>query len=298
MSNRRILLSNSSSSGEDEKPQKKRGGRRRQRQRKQGSQDDMADSATQEAETDEVDLIQFGKDDFLADEEKLIDLNFDNSDPSLSQMSEGHSKAMWDLFSQDMLCSLGDNSLSQPAEAFSLPDPLQETDDATQPDQIKNASQKGIFNCLIMEYGGTATFSDISTNVNLWDPRFKEQGHWFRSHKASFLLVEDSSGNIEEVKAVSHQARMCFKYNGNTPCTQENCSYFHVCKEYIINGRCSNYHGSCNKYHTFKDSHNQEVASRIFPENQFDNRQLRQLVSHNSFSHLSININSFQLFHP
>lgn len=251
--------------------------RQRNRNKKQTPQQESKVPETQdnsEEESGDVDLIQFGDDDYPINEDKLIDLEFDDCDPGLSQMTETQSEAMWDLFLQDLLYSLDDNSLSQSSD---LTQELNNTDNP-QPHAIINAADKAIFNCLVIRYGGTAKFSDISNNEDLWDPSFKEKEQWFRKRKAMFLLVEDSRGNIEEVKAVCFRARMCFRYEKGY-CTKDGCPYFHICKEYITNGRCSNYKSSCKKSHTFREGHNKEVASKLFPGNEFTNQQLRELVS-------------------
>lgn len=230
-----------------------------------------------EEDAEEIDLIQFGSDDYPINEDKLIDLEFDYSDPGLSQMTETQSQAMWDLFSQDLLYSLDNDDLSQSSDL------TQELFDNTTPqpaDAVKNATDKAIFNCLVIKYGGIAKFSDISNNEELWDPNFKEEEklQWFRKRKAMFLLVEDSRGNVDEVKAVCFRAKLCFKYEKGS-CTNEKCPYFHICKEYITNGWCSNYKSSCKKSHSFREGHNREVASKLFPDNEFTNQHLRQLVS-------------------
>ncbi|KAK3727165.1 hypothetical protein QZH41_015182 [Actinostola sp. cb2023] len=116
-------------------------------------------------EEDEVDLIAFGDEDLPVDESKLIDLDFDDSDQGLSQMSETQSQVMWDLFSQDQLYSPLD-SLSQPEDSLLDSPPVEDTvslgnSALPQTYQFKNAPEKAIFNCVVMKFGDY-----INSNVN------------------------------------------------------------------------------------------------------------------------------------
>lgn len=261
-------------SSDQDQSKKGRNRRNRSRQKRQGSQDESKATSQENKEPCAVDLIEFDDNDL--EEGKLIDLDFDYSDPGLSQMSDSQAQARWDLFCKDSWL-FEDQTLPQP-EQYKSSESLSLLDEAVPSEgKIKNASLKGIFN-YIVKHGGSVKFSEICSNADFWDPSFTDHEKWFKDHKSSFLLAEDTTGNIDEVKAISWKAKMCLKYNARG-CTQENCPYFHICKEYITNGRCSNFRESCKKNHGFKDGHNKAIASKLFPDNDFSSKQLRQLVS-------------------
>ncbi|CAH3146943.1 unnamed protein product [Porites lobata] len=134
-----------------------------------------------------------------------------------------------------------------------------------------------VFECLCSEYDCSASFSVISKRTNLFPSEFKDVEAWFRSKKGSFLITEDDHGKITQVNAFSTKARLCLSYNNSYygECNRENCSYLHVCREYITDS-CNN-GATCPRNHHFHDERERALLSTIKLDKLTD-EQLRKLV--------------------
>ena len=134
-----------------------------------------------------------------------------------------------------------------------------------------------VFECLCNEYDCSASFSVISKRTDLFPSEFKDVEAWFRSKKGSFLITEDDHGKITQVDAFSTKARLCLSYNNSHhgECTRGNCSYLHVCREYITDS-CSN-GATCPRNHHFQDERERALLSKIKLDKLTD-EQLRKLV--------------------
>ena len=140
-----------------------------------------------------------------------------------------------------------------------------------QPAEVK------VFECLCNEYDCSASFSVISKRTDLFPSEFKDVEAWFRSKKGSFLITEDDHGKVTQVDAFSTKARLCLRYNNSYygECNRENCSYLHVCREYITDS-CSN-GATCPRNHHFQDERERALLSKIKLDKLTD-EQLRKLV--------------------
>ena len=140
-----------------------------------------------------------------------------------------------------------------------------------QPAEVK------VFEYLCSEYDCSASFSVISKRTDLFPSEFKDVEAWFRSKKGSFLITEDDHGKITQVDAFSTKARLCLSYNNSYygECNRGNCSYLHVCREYITDS-CSN-GATCPRNHHFQDERERALLSKIKLDKLTD-EQLRKLV--------------------
>ena len=134
-----------------------------------------------------------------------------------------------------------------------------------------------VFECLCSEYDCSASFSVISKRTDLFPSEFKDVEAWFRSKKGSFLITEDDHGKITQVDAFSTKARLCLSYNNSYygECNRENCSYLHVCREYVTDS-CNN-GATCPRNHHFHDERERALLSTIKLDKLTD-EQLRKLV--------------------
>ena len=134
-----------------------------------------------------------------------------------------------------------------------------------------------VFECLCNEYDCSASFSVISKRTDLFPSDFRDVEAWFRNKKGSFLITEDDQGKITQVDAFSTKARLCLSYNNSYygDCNRGNCSYLHVCREYITDS-CSN-GATCPRNHHFQDERERALLSKIKLD-KFSNEQLRKLV--------------------
>ena len=134
-----------------------------------------------------------------------------------------------------------------------------------------------VFECLCKEYDCCASFSVISKRTDLFPSEFKDIESWFCSRKGSFLITEDDHGKITQVDAFSTKARLCLSYNNSYygKCNRGNCSYLHVCREYITDS-CSN-GATCPRNHHFQDERERALLSKIKLDKLTD-EQLRKLV--------------------
>ena len=99
----------------------------------------------------------------------------------------------------------------------------------------------------------------------------------FRKKKGSFLITEDDQGTISQVDAVSTKARICLSYNSAHygECNRKNCSYLHVCREYITDSCSSG--ATCPRNHHFQDERDKALLSKIKLD-KLTNEQFRKLV--------------------
>ena len=134
-----------------------------------------------------------------------------------------------------------------------------------------------VFECLCSEYDCSASFPVISKRTDLFPSEFKDVEAWFRNKKGSFIITEDDHGKIAQVDAFSTKARLCLSYNNSHygECTRGNCSYLHVCREYITDS-CSN-GATCPRNHHFQDARERALLSKIKLDKLTD-EQLRKLV--------------------
>ena len=140
-----------------------------------------------------------------------------------------------------------------------------------EPSEIK------VFECLCKEYGCSASFAKISNRTDLFPGNFNNVDAWFRKKTGSFLITEDDHGMILQVDAYSTKARLCLSYNSSFygGCTDENCSYLHVCRDYITDS-CVN-GATCPQNHHFQDERDKALLSKIKVDPLTD-EQLRKLV--------------------
>ena len=138
-------------------------------------------------------------------------------------------------------------------------------------------SERKVFECLCKEYDCSVSFSVIAKRKDLFPAEFKDIESWFRKRKGSFLFTENCEGIITQVDAFSAKTRLCFSYSNAHvgTCKKENCSYMHVCKDYITDS-CSN-GATCPRNHQFHNEKDKALLSKIHLD-QFTDQQLRRLV--------------------
>ena len=141
----------------------------------------------------------------------------------------------------------------------------------------REPSELKVFECICSEYDCSASFSVISERRDLFPCGFNDVESWFRKKKGSFLITEDDKGMISQVAAYSTKARLCLRYNSGYygECKRKNCSYLHVCREYITES-CSNGR-TCPRNHHFQDERDKALLSKIKLD-QFTDEELRKLV--------------------
>ena len=138
-------------------------------------------------------------------------------------------------------------------------------------------SERDVFECLCREYNCSVSFSVIAKRTDLFPSEFKNIESWFRKKKGSFLLTENDRGVISQVGAFSAKARLCFSYNNafSGKCTKENCSYLHVCRDYVTDSCSAG--ATCVRNHHFHNEKDKALLSRIKLD-QLTDQQLRRLV--------------------
>ncbi|XP_068694759.1 zinc finger CCCH-type antiviral protein 1-like isoform X2 [Montipora foliosa] len=134
-----------------------------------------------------------------------------------------------------------------------------------------------VFEVLCKEYQCSVPFSVISKRTDIFPHEMKNIDKWFRKRKGSFWISESDRGVILQVTAYSSKVRLCLSHNKSYhgECETKNCSYLHVCKEYITDS-CS-YGATCPKSHHFQDERNKELLSEV-NLNALTDEELRNLV--------------------
>ena len=117
-------------------------------------------------------------------------------------------------------------------------------------------SKKAVFDCIVKEYDGTVSFEVISKRQDLFPNICEDIAKWFEARKQSFL-VRKKKGTISQVSVVCRKARFCFKRK----CSQNDCPYFHVCREYIA-GFCRR-DGRCQRNHSFQYDKDRKLISEL-----------------------------------
>ncbi len=99
-------------------------------------------------------------------------------------------------------------------------------------------TERVVFECLCKEYGCSAAFSEIAARTDLFPHGLECAESWFRIMKGKFLITEDGQGKIRKVHAFSAQAHLCLDYSNNGKCDNQDCTYLHICRDYITDS-CS-----------------------------------------------------------
>ena len=133
-----------------------------------------------------------------------------------------------------------------------------------------------VFECLCKEYGSSASIQDIAGRKDLFPNGVESAEVWFlEMAPGSFLVTRGSQGTIAEVSAFSARARICVSYNENGSCNRPDCSFLHICRDFVTDS-CSN-GVTCPQRHYFQNNRDKAFLSRIKLD-QFNDQQLRQLV--------------------
>lgn len=136
-------------------------------------------------------------------------------------------------------------------------------------------TEQKVFECLCKEYGSSISFVVIAERKDLFPHGLESAERWFRETKGSFLMTENHQGVITQVDAFSARARVCWGYNNNGECDKHDCTYLHICRDYII-GSCSS-GVTCPLNHHFHNQRDRAWLSRINLD-QFTDLQLQKLV--------------------
>lgn len=137
-------------------------------------------------------------------------------------------------------------------------------------------TEQEVFQCLCKEYGSSAGFSEIAERTELFPHGPKSAETWFRkTPKGSILVTEDKEGKIREVDAFSKHARLCLDYSYNGKCDRHDCTYLHICRDYMTNS--CRWGVSCQLNHRFLNHIDRALLSRVNFD-QFTDLQLQMLV--------------------
>ncbi|XP_078361818.1 uncharacterized protein LOC144646153 [Oculina patagonica] len=136
-------------------------------------------------------------------------------------------------------------------------------------------TEQKVFECLCKGYGSSASFSEIAEREDLFPHGSKSAEGWFRRTKGSFLMTENDQGMISQVDAFSARARLCLGYNKNGKCDKHDCTYLHICRDYITDSCSSGV--TCPLNHQFHNERDKALLTRIKLD-QFTDLQLRRLV--------------------
>ena len=137
-------------------------------------------------------------------------------------------------------------------------------------------TEQEVFQCLCKEYGSTAAFSEIAERTELFPHGLKSAETWLRkTPKGSILVTEDKEGKIREVGAFSTHARLCLDYSYNGKCDRHDCTYLHICRDYMTNS--CRWGVSCQLNHRFLNHRDRALMSRVNFD-QFTDLQLQMLV--------------------
>lgn len=85
----------------------------------------------------------------------------------------------------------------------------------------------------------------------------------FRMANLSFLNDEERKLLLRNVAYVAPE--ICIYYNSNDPsksCTKDNCSYLHVCRNWVLVGRVCAAGTWCKRAHTFRNQHEQNILKK------------------------------------
>ena len=117
--------------------------------------------------------------------------------------------------------------------------------------------EKDVFNSLVTEYQSVTKFSTITSREDLFPSDFTDKESWFRKRCNTFILSENEKGEIEEIRAYSRRARLCFNA---TYCKKDECKFFHLCRSHV-SGHCA-LGGTCNTNHDVTDPRDLRNLSR------------------------------------
>lgn len=213
----------------------------------------------------------------LSDEEPIddwqgVDASIDDlwtstvEPPLLSQVDE--------FFFSDSFSSNVAGSLSQ-SSTFS-----NSSDQISPESNSEKSAVHSVFQCICNEHNGQVPYTLISQRQDLFPSEVIDIAAWFRENHNRFITIENSTGEIEAVRAYSPKARICFRYlMTKQGCKDPKCFRYHVCKHYLANGICP-LGKKCrfSHSHSLKSSHNTRITKQL-RLNSFSEEQLRVLIS-------------------
>ena len=135
-------------------------------------------------------------------------------------------------------------------------------------------TEQKVFECLCRGFG-SSDFSEIAERKDLFPHGLESAERWFRKTKGSFLLTENDRGMILQVDAFSARARLCLNYNNNGKCDKHDCTYLHICRDFVTDSCNSGV--TCPLNHHFHNQRDKALLSRIKLD-QFTDLQLQRLV--------------------
>lgn len=137
-------------------------------------------------------------------------------------------------------------------------------------------TEQEVFQCLCQDYGSSAAFSEISERTDLFPHGSTSAETWFRkTTKGSILVTEDKKGKITVVHSFSTHARLCLDYSFNGKCDNHDCTYLHICRNYMTNS-CSR-GVTCQLNHRFHNQRDRALLSKVNFDG-FTDLQLQMLV--------------------
>ena len=181
---------------------------------------------------------------------------------------------------QDLPISLQYSQQTKPPDSWNK---VMRLNDEIFPSQTSSAGVTGsfppeqeVFERLCKNYSSSASISEIAEQKDLFPHGMKSAETWFRKMSGgSVLITEDNQGKIKQVQAFSAQARLCLDYSTNGKCDKQNCTYLHICRDYITDSCDSGV--TCPLNHLFHNRRDKALLSRIKLD-QFTDLQLQRLV--------------------
>ena len=134
-----------------------------------------------------------------------------------------------------------------------------------------------VFNLLLRKFNGRTKLGTLlSQNGDLFKGLGHEDAAQWLKHSNRFLTFE-KNGQIKFVSINYKDARACFKYKKHNTdrCENDNCPFFHICKDFIA-GSCP-WESSCHFNHSFHSKSNAKVCSEVDLQ-LFTDEEIRTIV--------------------
>ena len=153
-------------------------------------------------------------------------------------------------------------------------------------EKLHDRSVQVLFECLCKEYNCSAPFPVLQKREDLWLSNMEDARSWLRARTDKFVTIEDDRGSIKHVTAFCPKLRLCLEYMKSGKCSKTECSYFHLCKQYIT-GHCGE---NCGQNHQFQNELDKRTLS-VLKLDWLTSQQLRQLMR-SSVPQVCINYNN------
>lgn len=135
-----------------------------------------------------------------------------------------------------------------------------------------------VFNLLLRKFNGRTKFGTLMTQKEdtLKGIGHKDSAQWIRENPSKFLAFE-KDGVMKYVSIHFKGSRLCFNYTrpGTEVCKNPDCSYFHICRDFVI-GNCA-FGDKCGFNHSFHTKGNGKICQEA-GLGMFTDDQIRMIV--------------------